>query len=104
MFKLQIWDRNGSEVFRRITPSYFRRAHGVMVVYDITNRLSFDNVKDWLREIDQLSSRDIARLIIGSKRDLSQKQAVPTDEAKEFADSVNLSFIETSAKTPIQTR
>eukprot|EP00611_Tribonema_gayanum_P002355 TRINITY_DN11722_c0_g2_i1.p1 TRINITY_DN11722_c0_g2~~TRINITY_DN11722_c0_g2_i1.p1 ORF type:complete len:197 (+),score=72.48 TRINITY_DN11722_c0_g2_i1:202-792(+) len=96
--KLQIWDTAGQERFRTITSSYYRGAHGIIVVYDVTDRDSFQNVKQWLHEIDRYACENVNKLLVGNKSDLEAKRAVTTEEAKEFADSLGIEFLETSAK------
>eukprot|EP01106_Pelomyxa_sp_JSP_P013041 TRINITY_DN3762_c0_g1_i1.p1 TRINITY_DN3762_c0_g1~~TRINITY_DN3762_c0_g1_i1.p1 ORF type:complete len:212 (+),score=65.86 TRINITY_DN3762_c0_g1_i1:1020-1655(+) len=96
--KLQIWDTAGQERFRTITSSYYRGAHGIIVVYDITDTVSFDNVKHWLQEIDRYACENVNKLLVGNKSDLAGKRAVEYSTAKEYADSIGISFLETSAK------
>jgi len=96
--KLQIWDTAGQERFRTITSSYYRGAHGIIVVYDTTDSESFEHVKTWLHEIDRYASENVNKLLVGNKSDLTSKRQVETESAKEFADSVNIPFLETSAK------
>jgi small GTP-binding protein len=96
--KLQIWDTAGQERFRTITSSYYRGAHGIIVVYDVTDQESFNNVKQWLQEIDRYASESVNKLLVGNKSDLTAKKAVEYTKAKEYADSLNIPFLETSAK------
>jgi len=96
--KLQIWDTAGQERFRTITSSYYRGAHGIIVVYDVTDQVSFNNVKQWLQEIDRYACENVNKLLVGNKCDLVSKKVVDTKTAKEFADSLGLPFLETSAK------
>ena len=96
--KLQIWDTAGQERFRTITSSYYRGAHGIIVVYDTTDLESFNNVKQWLHEIDRYASENVNKLLVGNKSDLTSKREVSFDQAKEFADSLGIEFVETSAK------
>ncbi|CAH9096411.1 unnamed protein product [Cuscuta europaea] len=96
--KLQIWDTAGQERFRTITSSYYRGAHGIIVVYDVTDQESFKNVKQWLSEIDRYASDNVNKLLVGNKCDLADKRAVPYDTAKAFADEIGIPFLETSAK------
>jgi len=96
--KLQIWDTAGQERFRTITSSYYRGAHGIIVVYDTTDMETFEHVKTWLHEIDRYASENVNKLLIGNKSDLIHKRQVETEAAKEFAASVDIPFLETSAK------
>ncbi|KAF7728601.1 GTP-binding protein of the rab [Apophysomyces ossiformis] len=97
--KLQIWDTAGQERFRTITSSYYRGAHGIIVVYDVTDQDSFNNVKQWLQEIDRYAAEGVNKLLVGNKSDLTDKKVVETETAKEFADGLSIPFLETSAKS-----
>ncbi|KAJ3445964.1 ras-related protein rabd2a-like [Anaeramoeba flamelloides] len=96
--KLQIWDTAGQERFRTITSSYYRGAHGIIVVYDTTDLDSFNNVKTWLQEIDRYASENVNKLLVGNKSDLVSKRVVEHETAKSLADQLGIPFIETSAK------
>jgi len=95
--KLQIWDTAGQERFRTITSSYYRGAHGIIVVYDVTDQVSFTNVKQWLQEIERYAQENVNKLLVGNKCDLATRK-VDFNTAKEFADSEGIPFLETSAK------
>uniref|UniRef100_A0A914EE20 Uncharacterized protein n=1 Tax=Acrobeloides nanus TaxID=290746 RepID=A0A914EE20_9BILA len=97
--KLQIWDTAGQERFRTITSSYYRGAHGIVVVYDITDRESFDNVRQWLQEVDRHASENVLKVLVGNKSDMENKRQVPYNSAKEYADQLRITFIEASAKS-----
>ena len=97
--KLQIWDTAGQERFKNITASYYRGGNGVLVVYDITDRDSFENLNSWLIEIEKNASKNVYKLLIGNKCDLEDKRKVSFQEGKDFATSNGMQFIETSAKT-----
>jgi len=97
--KLQIWDTAGQERFRTITSSYYRGAHGIIIVYDLTDRASFSNVKQWMTEIDRYACQSVNRLLIGNKADLKEKRVMSPTEGKEFADSLGITYLETSAKS-----
>jgi len=99
--KLQIWDTAGQERFRTITAAYYRGAHGIIVVYDVTDSESFENVKMWLKEIDRYAAEDVDKLLIGNKSDLVSKKVVEYSIAKELADSLSIPFLETSARNTI---
>ncbi len=96
--KLQIWDTADQERFRTITSSYYRGAHGIIVVYDTTDSETFEHVKTWLHEIDRYASENVNKLLVGNKSDLTTKRQVDTETAKEFAGSLTIPFLETSAK------
>ncbi|KAL6769909.1 FAP353 [Auxenochlorella protothecoides x Auxenochlorella symbiontica] len=98
VIKLQIWDTAGQERFRTITSSYYRGAHGIIVVFDVTDSESFDNVKQWLNEIDRYANENVNKLLVGNKVDLVGKRAVDYETAKAFADEIGVPYIETSAK------
>ncbi|KAG5440506.1 hypothetical protein PCK2_000440 [Pneumocystis canis] len=97
--KLQIWDTAGQERFRTITSSYYRGAHGIIVVYDVTDEDTFNNVKQWLQEIDRHACETVNKLLVGNKCDMTDKRMVETSCAKEFADGLGIPFLETSAKS-----
>jgi Ras-related protein Rab-1A len=96
--KLQIWDTAGQERFRTITSSYYRGAHGIIIVYDITDVESFNNVRQWLFEIDRFANEHVNKLLVGNKADLVSKRVVATETAQDFAASLDIPFLETSAK------
>eukprot|EP00026_Physarum_polycephalum_P017277 Phypoly_transcript_18448.p1 GENE.Phypoly_transcript_18448~~Phypoly_transcript_18448.p1 ORF type:complete len:240 (-),score=38.18 Phypoly_transcript_18448:45-665(-) len=98
VIKLQIWDTAGQERFRTITSSYYRGAHGIIVVYDVTDQVSFNNVKQWMQEIQRYACDSACRLLVGNKSDLIEKKMVDTGTAKEYAESMGIQFLETSAK------
>jgi Ras-related protein Rab-1A len=97
--KLQIWDTAGQERFRTITSSYYRGAHGIIVVYDITDQDSFNDVKQWLQEIDRYACENVNKLLVGNKCDMTSKRAVETNVAQDYADQLGIPFLETSAKS-----
>ena len=97
--KLQIWDTAGQERFKNITASYYRGGNGVLVVYDITERESFENLNSWLIEIEKNANKNVYKLLIGNKCDLEDKRKVSFQEGKDFAESNGMKFMETSAKT-----
>ncbi|PIM99760.1 GTPase Rab1/YPT1, small G protein superfamily [Handroanthus impetiginosus] len=99
--KLQIWDTAGQERFRTITSSYYRGAHGIIIVYDVTEKESFNNVKQWLNEIDRYANDNVCKLLVGNKCDLVESKVVDTETAKAFADELGIPFLETSAKDAI---
>ena len=97
--KLQIWDTAGQERFRTISSTYYRGAHGIIVVYDVTNRQSFTNVTRWMAEIDKYARENVNKLLVGNKSDMVSDRQVTTPEGREFAESKGMPFLETSAKS-----
>ncbi|KAJ8290115.1 hypothetical protein GJAV_G00008860 [Gymnothorax javanicus] len=95
--KAQIWDTAGLERYRAITSAYYRGAMGALLVYDISKQLTYENVERWLKELYEHADSDIVVMLVGNKSDLTSLRAVPTEEAKEFAERKSLLFIETSA-------
>ena len=96
--KMQIWDTAGQERFKNIIASYYRGAHGILLLYDVTDKDSFKNLSNWLIEIEKNASKNVLRLLIGNKCDLEEKRVIRFNQGKEFADTYGLKFIETSAK------
>lgn len=97
--KLQIWDTAGQERFRTITSSYYRGAHGIIIVYDVTDEESFNNVKQWLSEINRYANENVNKLLVGNKCDLTANKVVSTETGKALADEIGIPFLETSAKS-----
>uniref|UniRef100_A0A3P9AH34 small monomeric GTPase n=1 Tax=Esox lucius TaxID=8010 RepID=A0A3P9AH34_ESOLU len=95
--KAQIWDTAGQERYRAITSAYYRGAVGALLVYDIAKHLTYENVERWLKELRDHADNNIVIMLVGNKSDLRHLRAVPTDEARAFAEKNTLSFIETSA-------
>uniref|UniRef100_A0A7N0UNS9 Uncharacterized protein n=1 Tax=Kalanchoe fedtschenkoi TaxID=63787 RepID=A0A7N0UNS9_KALFE len=98
--KLQIWDTAGQERFRTITTAYYRGAMGILLVYDVTDESSFNNIKNWIRNIEQHASDNVNKILVGNKADMDEsKRAVPTSRGQALADEYGIKFFETSAKT-----
>lgn len=97
--KLEIWDTAGQERFRTLTPSFYRNAHGAILVYDVANYLSFLNLDVWLSDLDTYSDNtNITKIIVGNKNDLINRE-ITREEGMKFARKHGALFIETSAKT-----
>ncbi|XP_076888329.1 ras-related protein RABA6a-like [Bidens hawaiensis] len=96
--KAQIWDTAGQERFRAITSSYYRGALGAMLVYDITRRGTFENLKKWLHELREYGNRDMVIVLVGNKSDLVDSREVEAEDGQSLAQIENLCFMETSAK------
>lgn len=111
------WDTAGQERFRTITKTYYRgvrvcnlvpsdlpdtflfsQAHGYILVFDLTNRESFEHVKYWLSEVKKNGNDDVPKIIVGNKADLDDQRLITNDELTSFADDRHIPFMEASAK------
>lgn len=97
VYKLQIWDTAGQERFRTITSSYYRGADGILLIYDVTDRKTFNALSSWCDEINRYID-NIGVIIIGNKIDVFDKRIVEHEEARIFAEEHNYGFVETSAR------
>ena len=97
---LQIWDTAGQERFRSITKSFFHNTNGILFVYDITDRKTFQNVKDWIKD-SEMHDNGFEKLLCGNKIDLKEERQVSFDELVEFGLKKKMDVIETSAKRRI---
>ncbi len=97
LVKAQIWDTAGQERYRSIASSYYRGAVGALLVYDITDRESFNHVPMWLKEVEENAEKDCLIMLVGNKMDLSEERAVFVRDGRSFARKNGLAFIETSA-------
>jgi len=97
--KLVLWDTAGQERFSELSPIYFRGAHAIIMVYDITNRLSFESVASkWLKQVDKFGKHNLVRVLAGSKLDKDDEREVTFKEAEALAKDRDFVFLETSAK------
>jgi small GTP-binding protein len=94
--KLQIWDSAGQERFRNITSSYYRNCSGIIIVYDVTRKDSFDKVTDWITEVRKFVP-SVPLIVVGNKCDREDRQ-VSTEEGQALGEAQGLIFLETSAK------
>jgi len=98
--KLTIWDTAGQERFRTLTSAYYRGAQGVILVYDVTDRASFEHIKEWLKEVDIFTSEEsVVKCLVGNKIDLDARNMVSRKEGSDFARKHEMLFFEASAKT-----
>ena len=98
-YRIQIWDTAGQENFRSITRAYYKNSACALVVYDISNRESFDNISSWIEDCKSQSPQTIFMVLVGNKNDLEDKRAVTFEEGQELAEKNKMMFFETSAKT-----
>jgi len=96
--KLQLLDTAGQERFRTITTAHYRNAMGILLVYDITNEASFENITEWLSNIEKHTSGNVDRVLIGNKTDMEEKREVPRERGQALAKDLGMEFFETSAK------
>jgi small GTP-binding protein len=95
--KLQIWDTAGQERFKSVSKAYFRNAVGAVLVFDVTSEASFEDLANWLHDLQQLCNANAYIMCVGNKRDLADQRQVGTQQAKDFADRHRLEYLETSA-------
>ncbi|CAL8070123.1 unnamed protein product [Calicophoron daubneyi] len=96
--KLQIWDTAGQDRFRTITSTYYRGAHGIIIVYDVNDVRTFCNVEKWTDEASAYADESIARILVGNKNENPELKTVATQDAQRLAAKHSCLFIETSAK------
>ena len=99
IYRVQIWDTAGQENFRSIARAYYKNSVCACIVYDITNRASFDSVQSWIDDCSKQTPKTVLLILIGNKNDLKEKREVQYEEGEEFAKKRNMIFLETSAKT-----
>ncbi|XP_015522594.1 ras-related protein Rab-37-like isoform X1 [Neodiprion virginianus] len=97
--KLQIWDTAGQERFRSVTHAYYRDAHALLLLYDVTNKTSFDNIRAWLGEIREYAHDDVVIMLLGNKSDCGAERAVRREDGERLSREYRVPFMETSAKT-----
>ncbi|KXX76101.1 Ras-related protein Rab-8A [Madurella mycetomatis] len=97
--KLQIWDTAGQERFRTITTAYYRGAMGILLVYDVTDERSFNNIRTWFANVEQHATEGVNKILIGNKCDWEEKRVVSTERGQQLADELGIPFLEVSAKT-----
>ena len=96
--KVQIWDTAGQDRFRAITKNYYKGAHGIILIYDVTNQITFDNVTNWITQIKEEASDKVTIFLDGNKIDDEKNRKVNTEEGEKLAQDFKLKFYETSAK------
>lgn len=96
--KLQLWDTAGQDRFRSITQSYYRGSHAVMLVFDVTNRESFDNVRQWVADVRRFGGDQLPMVLVGNKCDCEAQRQVSDAEADELAAALGCKYVRASAK------
>ncbi|CAL8274150.1 unnamed protein product [Lota lota] len=97
--KLQIWDTAGQERFRSVTHAYYRDAHALLLLYDVTNKTSFDNTRAWLAEINEYAQEDVVLMLLGNKADSTHERVVKKEDGESLAKEFGVPFMETSARS-----
>ena len=99
--KLQVWDTAGQERFRTITQTYYKGAMGIILVYDVTDETTFNNIRNWIKQIETHAAKDVCKVLVGNKCDLEEDRVVSTEQGQQLADEYGLPFFEASAKARI---
>jgi small GTP-binding protein len=97
--QLQLWDTAGQELFRSVTRGYYRGSSGALILFDIANRNTFENIERWLQDVTAIARSDVVLILIGNKSDLEAQRQVRTEEALYFAQKYGMNYFEVSAKT-----
>lgn len=97
--KLQVWDTAGQERFKTITTAYYRGAMGILLVYDVCDQKSFDDIHSWYSNVQQHASENVVLILVGNKSDMNDKRVISTEQGQALADELGIPFIEASAKT-----
>ncbi|PHH78640.1 hypothetical protein CDD80_6532 [Ophiocordyceps camponoti-rufipedis] len=99
--KLQIWDTAGQERFRTITTAYYRGAMGILLVYDVTDERSFNNIRTWFENVEHHATEGVNKILIGNKCDWEEKRVISQEKGQALADELGIPFLEVSAKSNI---
>ena len=97
--KVQLWDTAGQDKFRAITRNYYKGASGIILIFDVTNVKSYENIKKWINEIKEEISEKVAIVLIGNKIDNVQERKISKEQGDKLASEIGVKFLETSAKT-----
>ena len=98
-YKIKNIELADQDRFRAITKNYYKGAHGIVLLYDITNKKTFDNVKNWINQIKEEVTDKVCIILVGNKIDAEEKRVVTTEEGEKMAQGFSLMFFECSAKT-----
>ena len=97
--KVQLWDTAGQDKFRAITRNYYKGASGIILIFDVTNVKSYENIKKWINEIKEEISEKVKIVLIGNKIDNVQERKISREQGDKLASEIGVKFFETSAKT-----
>ena len=99
MVKIQVWDTAGQDRFRSITKNYYKGAHGIILIYDVTENKSFENLKNWMNQIKEEVSNRVTIVLVGNKIDDEENRKITTEQGESMAKEFDIMFFECSAKT-----
>jgi Ras-related protein Rab-1A len=94
-----MWDTAGQEKFKTITSAYYKGAQGIILVFDLCDRKSFEDIQNWMAEIERYSTKEVVRILVGNKCDMTGDIQVGREEAQRFAENEGMIYMEASAKT-----
>ena len=97
LLKLQIWDRGRDEIYQKISKAYYKGAHGLILMYDVTDRSSFESVRNWIKQIEVHGDKSVKKVLVGHKCD-EPGRVVTEEEGKKLAEEYNIGFLESSAR------
>ena len=96
--KVELWDTAGQERFKSIAKNYFQSSDGLLIVYDITDKKTFEKLDDWFEQIKENAPENSKLVLVGNKSDLGGKREIPIEEGQKFSEKNKVKFFETSAK------
>jgi len=99
--KLQIWDLAGQERFKTITSSYYKEINAIIIIFDVTNKNSYNSIKNWIDNIYMFAPKNIDIILVGNKIDLNDIRVIDKIDAEYLARDLDCVYIETSAKDNI---
>ena len=99
--KLQIWDTAGKDRFRAMSKNFYKGSHGMILIYDVTSRETFENIKKWVSIIREEADQNVIIYLVANKIDMEEKRKVKKEEGEKLAKELGLPFMETSAKSGI---
>lgn len=97
--KFQVWDTAGQERFKTITTAYYRSAMGFLLVYDVCDEKSFEDIREWYSNIKEHARDNVEVILVGNKKDMAAERRVSPEQGRALAQELGLPFIEVSAKT-----
>lgn len=99
--KVEIWDTAGQERYKSLTPMYFRNANIALIVFDLTNKDSFNGVEYWINTLEEKRKHNICKILVGNKKDMENIRTVTNEEIEKYKNKYNILYFETSAKNGV---